>query len=158
MRTIEPKVEARELRVAVIASRFNPPVTQRLLDGCLARLRERGCESVEMMWVPGAFEMPLAARTAAATGRYDALIALGAVIRGDTSHFDYVCRAVTDGLGQVSLDASVPVAFGVLTTDTLEQALERAAVPGEPGTNKGVEAADVALEMAGLLRALKGEG
>ncbi len=158
MRTIEPKVEARELRVAVIASRFNPPVAQRLVDGCLARLRERGCESVEMMWVPGAFEIPLAARTAAATGRYDALIALGAVIRGDTSHFDYVCRAVTDGLAQVSLDARVPVAFGVLTTDTLEQALERAAVPGEPGTNKGVEAADVALERAGLLRALNGEG
>ena len=141
--------------MAAVVSRFNHVVSTRLLDGCLARLRELGCEDVDVIWVPGAFEIPLAARTATETGRYDALVALGAVIRGQTSHFDYVCRGVTDGLQRVSLRSGCPVAFGVLTTDTVEQALARAAAPGEPGYNKGAEAAEVALEMASLLTTLR---
>ncbi len=141
--------------MAVVVSRFNHVVSARLLDGCLARLRELGCEDVDVIWVPGAFEIPLAMRTATETGRYDALVALGAVIRGQTSHFDYVCRGVTDGLREVSLRSGCPAAFGVLTTDTVEQALARAAAPGEPGYNKGAEAAEVALEMAGLLTTLR---
>ncbi|MCH6563531.1 MAG: 6,7-dimethyl-8-ribityllumazine synthase [Myxococcales bacterium] len=155
MGTIEAKPQGRGLRVAVVVSRFNHLVSHRLLDGCLARLRELGCEDVDVLWVPGAFELPLATQAAAETGRYDALVAVGAVIRGETSHFDYVCRGVTDGLQQVSLRSGSPVAFGVLTTDTEEQALERAAVPGEPGKNKGAEAAEVALEMASLLATLR---
>jgi 6,7-dimethyl-8-ribityllumazine synthase len=155
MRTIEIKPDGQGLRVAVVVSRFNHVVSARLLDGCLARLRELGCEDVDVIWVPGAFEIPLAMRTATETGRYDALVALGAVIRGQTSHFDYVCRGVTDGLREVSLRSGCPAAFGVLTTDTVEQALARAAAPGEPGYNKGAEAAEVALEMAGLLTTLR---
>jgi len=139
----------------VVVSRFNHPVSHRLLDGCLARLRELGCEDVDVLWVPGAFEIPLAAGAAADTGRYDALVAVGAVIRGETPHFDFVCRGVTDGLQQVSLRVGCPVAFGVLTTDTVEQALQRAADPGGTGKNKGAEAAEVALEMAGLLASLR---
>jgi 6,7-dimethyl-8-ribityllumazine synthase len=155
MRRIEAKLEGTGLRVGVIASRFNHLISHRLLEGCLARLRELGCESVDVVWVPGAFEIPLAARTAAQTQRYDALVAVGAVIRGDTPHFDCVCRGVTDGVGRVSLESGFPVAFGVLTTDTVEQALERAAAPGEPGSNKGAEAAEVALEMASLMAAVR---
>jgi 6,7-dimethyl-8-ribityllumazine synthase len=155
MGKIEVKPKGEGIRVAVIASRFNKRVSIRLFEGCLRRFQELGCEDVDTMWVPGAFEIPLAARTAAQTGRYQALVALGAVIRGETSHFDYVCGGVTDGLGRVILDTGIPVAFGVLTTETVEQALERAAGPGEPGSNKGVEAAEVALEMANLVAALK---
>ena len=157
MRTIEVKLDGAGLRIAVIASRFNQSVSHRLLDGCVARLDELGCQEVDVLWVPGAFEIPLAALQAARTGRYDALVAVGAVIRGDTAHFDYVCRGVTDGLGRVGLECGRPVGFGVLTTDTVEQALERAAVPGEPGSNKGAEAAEVAVEMVGLLAAVKEE-
>ena len=154
MTTIETQRTGNERRVAAVVSRFNHPVSSRLLDGCMARLAEQGCTDVDVLWVPGAFELPLAAQAAAETGRYDAIVVLGAVIRGGTPHFDYVCRAVTDGVRSVTLATRVPIAFGVLTTDTPEQALERAAPPGEPGANKGAEAADVALEMAGLLDAL----
>ncbi len=155
MRTIEAKPKGQGVRVAVVVSRFNHSVSQRLLDGCLTRLRELGCDEVDVLWVPGAFEIPLATQAAAETGRYDALVAVGAVIRGETPHFDYVCRGVTDGLQQVSLRSGSPVAFGVLTTDTVEQALKRAVAPGEPGKNKGAEAAEVALEMASLLTTLR---
>ncbi len=154
MAPIETQRTGNERRVAAVVSRFNHRVSSRLLDGCTARLAEQGCTDVDVLWVPGAFELPLAAQAAAETGRYDAIVVLGAVIRGGTPHFDYVCRAVTDGVLSVTLATRVPIAFGVLTTDTPEQALERAARPGEPGANKGAEAADVALEMAGLLDAL----
>ena len=154
MQTIETSLDGRALRVGVVVARFNHLITRRLLDGCERRLRELGCESLEVMWVPGAFELPLAAQQAAGSGRYDALVAIGAVVRGGTPHFDYVCRAVTDGLREVALAARLPVAFCVLTTDTVEQALERAAAPGEPGVNNGVAAAEVAVEMARLLTQL----
>ena len=150
MRTLETTLDASALRIGIVAARFNHPVTRRLVEGCGARLAELGCESVDVMWVPGAFEIPLAAQAAARSGDYDALVALGAVVRGDTPHFDYVCQGVTDGVRQVGLECGLPVAFGVLTVETVEQALERAAAPGEPGSNKGAEAAEVAVEMASL--------
>ncbi len=156
MSTLEIEVDGRGRRIAVVVSRFNHPVSRRLLDGCTARLKEAGCAEVDVLWVPGAFEIPLAAQSAAETGRYHAIVALGAVIRGDTAHFDVVCRAVTDGVRDVNLRTRVPVAFGVATTNTLEQALERAVREGEPGRNLGAEAAEAALEMAGLLEALGG--
>ena len=150
MRTFETEIDGRDRRIAVVAGRFNHPITRRLLDGCSERLKEAGCSEVDVLWVPGAFEIPLAAQTAARTGRYDAVVALAAVIRGGTPHFDYVCRAVADGVQQVGLETGVPVAFGVLTTENVEQALDRASAPGE-GRNIGAEAAEVALEMAALL-------
>jgi 6,7-dimethyl-8-ribityllumazine synthase len=151
----ESRLDGRGVRVGVVVSRFNHPLSRRLLEACAARLDELGCESVDVMWVPGAFEIPLTARAAGESGRYDALVALGVVIRGDTPHFDYVCRAVTDGCREVGLGLGLPLAFGVLTTETVEQALERAAAPDEPGSNKGADAADVAVEMAQLLAAVK---
>jgi 6,7-dimethyl-8-ribityllumazine synthase len=149
--TYEIELDGRGLRVGVLASRFNHPITRRLLDACETRLAELGVDAVEVAWVPGAFELPLAARAAAESGRYDALITLGVVIRGGTPHFDYVCRGVTDGVAEVSRSTRLPIAFGVLTTDDVEQALARAVRPGEPGSNKGAEAAEVAIEMARLL-------
>jgi 6,7-dimethyl-8-ribityllumazine synthase len=146
--------DAGPLRFAVVVSRFNHLVSVRLLEGCTAELRRRGiaAEDVDVAWVPGAFEIPQAARTLADTRRYDAIIALGVVIRGGTPHFDYVCQGVTDGVREVMRDTGVPVAFGVLTTDDVEQALDRAG--GERG-NKGRDAASVAVEMARLLPAFR---
>ena len=155
MRTIETRLDARGLRVAAVVGRFNHLITARLLEGCAERLVELGCESFDVLWVPGAFEIPFAAQRAARTGRYDGLVAVGAVVRGDTPHFDYVCQGVTDGVGRVSLAENLPFAFCVLTTETVEQALERAAKPGEPGCNKGAEAAEVVVEMVNLARALE---
>jgi 6,7-dimethyl-8-ribityllumazine synthase len=139
--------------VAVVVARFNHLVSRRLLEGCVAELDRRGCGpgDVHVAWVPGAFEIPLAARRLAASGRYDAVVTLGAVIRGGTPHFDYVCRAVTDGVREVMRDTGVPVAFGVLTTDDASQALERA---GGAEGHKGREAALAAIEMACLSRSL----
>ena len=148
-------LDGRGLRVCVIAARFNEPITRRLMEGCEERLRELGVDTVELSWVPGAFELPLAARVAAESGRFDALVTLGVVIRGDTPHFDYVCRGVTDGVAEVSRETRVPVAFGVLTTEDTEQALVRATRAGEPGCNKGTEAAEVAIEMARLVARLQ---
>jgi 6,7-dimethyl-8-ribityllumazine synthase len=156
VRTVETRLEGAGLRVGIVAARFNHLITRRLVDGCEARLRELGCASIDLMWVPGAFEIPLAAQGAARTGSYDVLVALGAVVRGETPHFDYVCRAATDGVRQVSLESGLPIAFGVLTVETVEQALARAAKPGEAGSNKGAEAAEVAVEMARLLAGLDG--
>jgi 6,7-dimethyl-8-ribityllumazine synthase len=144
------EIDAARLRFAVVVSRFNHLVSVRLLEGCLSELARRGAdgEDVHVAWVPGAFELPLAARALAASKRYDAIVALGVVIRGGTPHFEFVCRGVTDGVQAAMRDSGVPVAFGVLTTDDLEQALARAG--GEHG-NKGAEAALVAIEMARLL-------
>ncbi len=156
MRTIETRLEARGLRVAAVVARFNHLITARLLEGCSQRLAELGCEALDVLWVPGAFEIPLAAQRAARTGNYDGLVAIGAVVRGDTPHFDYVCQGVTDGVGRVALSENLPIAFCVLTTETIEQALERAAKPEEPGCNKGAEAAEVVVEMVNLARAVEG--
>jgi 6,7-dimethyl-8-ribityllumazine synthase len=150
VRLYETGVTAADLRFGVVVSRFNHLISVRLLEGCTAELSRRGAGEgdVHVAWVPGAFELPSAARALAVSGRYDALIALGVVVRGGTPHFDYVCSGVTDGIQQVMRDTGVPVAFGVLTTDDVDQALARAG--GDAG-NKGEEAAQVAIEMARLL-------
>lgn len=150
MRFYESRLDAAQLRFAVVVSRFNHLVSVRLLEGCTAELTRRGAasEDVHVAWVPGAYELPLAARALASSGRYDAVVTLGVVIRGGTPHFEFVCRGVTDGVQAAMRDTGVPVAFGVLTTDDLEQALERA---GGPHGNKGAEAALCAIEMARLL-------
>ena len=141
------------LRIGIVVARFNHLISARLLEGAVDELVRAGTkpEDVHVAWVPGAFEIPLAARELARSGRYHALVTLGAVIRGGTPHFDYVCRGVTDGLRDVMQATGVPVAFGVLTTDDVDQALERAG--GKDG-HKGVEAAQAALEMAHLRAAL----
>ena len=140
-------------RFAVVASRFNAEVTERLLDGAVTTLREHGVpdDHVTVVQVPGAFEIPITAKRLAATGRYEAIIALGAVVRGETPHFDYVAGECTRGIGEAALAEDVPVIFGVLTTDTEDQALARA---GGAHGNKGCEAALAGLEMVTLLRRL----
>jgi 6,7-dimethyl-8-ribityllumazine synthase len=152
-RTIEGEVSARGRRVAIVASRYNDLIVASLVKGASATWLERGggAGDLAVIRVPGAFELPLAARKLAASGRYHAVVALGCVIRGDTPHFEYVAGAAARGLQQVGLETGVPVAFGVLTVDTLEQALERAATGAG---NKGGEAMDSALEMAALLSQL----
>lgn len=156
MKVFESSTDASRLRFAVVVSRFNHLICARLLEGCTAELVRCGAREadIHVAWVPGAFEIPQAARALAASGRYDAIVALGAVIRGGTPHFEYVCDAVTVGVLEVMRDTSVPVAFGVLTTDDAEQALSRAG--GEDG-NKGTEAARAAIEMARLLPQLSKE-
>jgi 6,7-dimethyl-8-ribityllumazine synthase len=137
---------------AIVVARFNDFITSRLLDGALDTLRRHGVDTdarATVVWTPGAYEMPLVTQKMAASGKYDVIIGLGCVIRGGTPHFDYVAGEVSKGLAQVSLQTGVPVAFGVLTTDTIEQAIERA---GTKMGNKGAEAALAALEMVGLLR------
>jgi 6,7-dimethyl-8-ribityllumazine synthase len=154
MKVFAAAPESGPLRFAIVVSRFNHLVSVRLLEGATDELQQRGVatDDVDIAWVPGAFEIPQAARALADTRRYHAVIALGVVIRGGTPHFDYVCRGVTDGVREVMRDTGVPVAFGVLTTDDVEQALDRAG--GEHG-NKGRDAAQVAVEMARLLPALR---
>jgi 6,7-dimethyl-8-ribityllumazine synthase len=156
-RTIEGGLGPPRGRVGIIVSRFNGLITRALLDGALDGLRRHGVDTdtVDVAWVPGAFEIPLAARKMADSGRYACLIALGAVIRGATPHFDYVAGEAARGVAAASRDTGVPVIFGVLTTDTIEQAVERA---GTKAGNKGWDAALAALEMAGLLAALDGDG
>ncbi len=150
MKTYETQVDARGLRIAVVVARFNHLLCARLLEGCVGELERRGvCPGdVHVAWVPGAFEIPLAARAFATSGRYDAIVTLGVVVRGGTPHFEYVCRGVTDGVQAVMRDTSLPVAFGVLTVDDVQQAWDRAG--GSEG-NKGAEAALAAVEMARLL-------
>lgn len=149
-RVIEGEPNGTRRRVAIVVSRFNEFVNRMMLDSALQTLLEQGVadEDVTVVWVPGAVEIPIAAQRLGATSRYDAVIAIGCIIRGGTPHFDYVCDAVTRGVGRVALDTGVPIVFGVLTTDTTEQALERAdAAKG----NKGREFALGALEMADLM-------
>ena len=142
------------VRIGIVLARFNEAVTGRLLEGALTALRERGVadDAIDVATVPGAFELPLAAQRLAVAGRYAAVIALGAVVRGETPHFDFVAGEAASGLCRTALLNDLPVAFGVLTTDTMEQALERA---GGTHGNKGYDAAMTALEMAGLLHAIK---
>ena len=153
-KVIEGKLDASGLKFGVIVSRFNNFVTDRLLEGALDALKMHGAadENIDVVRVPGAFEIPLMAEKLAAGGKYDALVCLGAVIRGDTPHFDYIAEAVTGGLGRVMLNHRLPVAFGVLTTNNVEQAMERAGAKME---NKGFESALTAIEMARLNRTVK---
>ena len=152
-RVLEGQLSAKGLKVALVVSRFNDFLTRRLLEGAVDALRRHGAEddNLTTVWTPGSFELPLAAKKLAESGRYDAIVALGAIIRGATPHFDYVAGEVTKGLAQVSLASGLPVAFGVLTCDTLEQAVERA---GTKSGNKGFDAALSAMEMADLFKAL----
>jgi 6,7-dimethyl-8-ribityllumazine synthase len=151
--TIEGSLQGKDLRVAVIAARFNDHIVEPLLRGAVDALTRHGTAhgNIDIVRVPGAFELPVAARKLALSQRYDALIALGAVIRGGTPHFDYVAGECAAGLARVATDTGVPVAFGVLTTDTVQQATDRAG--GKDG-NKGADAALSAIEMANVLRRL----
>jgi 6,7-dimethyl-8-ribityllumazine synthase len=153
MTTYEGMLNGKGLRFALIVGRFNELISTRLREGALDSLRrhEVADDDIDVAWVPGAFEMPLVAQRLAASGKYDAIICLGAVIRGGTPHFEYVAAEAAKGIAKVSLDSGLPVVFGVLTTDTIEQAVERA---GTKGGNKGFAAATTALEMASLLRTL----
>jgi 6,7-dimethyl-8-ribityllumazine synthase len=156
MKTVEGNLVAGGARFGIVVSRFNSFVVESLLEGVLDTLRRHGAEdsAIEIVRVPGAFEIPLAAQRMAAGRKYDAIIAVGAVIRGGTPHFDYVAGECVKGLAQVSLSHDVPVSFGVLTVDTIEQAIERA---GTKAGNKGVEAALSAIEMVNVLGKLRAE-
>ena len=153
MNVFEGKLVSEGLRVGIVCARFNEFITAKLLDGALDGLKRHGVEDadISVAWVPGAFEIPLAAQKMAGSGHYDAVICLGAVIRGSTSHYDYVCSEVSKGVAQTALLTGVPVLFGVLTTDSIEQAIERA---GTKAGNKGFACAESAIEMANLLRGL----
>ena len=153
MTTFEGKLSGKGMKFALVVGRFNEMISTRLYEGALDCLRRHDVREadVDAAWVPGAFEMPLVAARLAGSGRYDAVICVGAVIRGGTPHFEYVAAEAAKGIAKVTLDTGVPVAFGVLTTDTVEQAVERA---GTKGGNKGWSAAATALEMANLLRTL----
>ncbi|MBM4234898.1 MAG: 6,7-dimethyl-8-ribityllumazine synthase [Firmicutes bacterium] len=149
MKTIEGKLVARDYRFGIVVSRFNEFISGHLLSGALDCLKRHEADEgkIEIIWVPGAFEIPFAAKKAVLSKRYDAVICLGAVIRGSTPHFDYVASEVAKGVAQVSLESGMPVIFGVITSDTLEQAIERA---GSKAGNKGWQAAAAAIEMADL--------
>lgn len=151
---VEGKLTAEGLRFGIVVGRFNSFIGERLLEGALDALVRHGADDqqITVARVPGAFEIPLTAKKMAETGKYEALICLGAVIRGSTPHFDYVCAEVSKGVAHVSLDAGIPVAFGVLTTDTIEQAIERA---GTKAGNKGFDAAMTVIETANLYREMK---
>lgn len=148
---IEGNITAKGLRFAIVASRFNEFITSKLLEGALDMLRRHGAaeNAVDVVWVPGAFEIPLAAKKLASCGKYDAVICVGAVIRGATSHYDYVCSEVSKGVAQAALTTGVPVIFSVVTTENIEQAVERA---GTKAGNKGADGAMAAMEMANLLK------
>ncbi|MDL5376515.1 6,7-dimethyl-8-ribityllumazine synthase [Exiguobacterium mexicanum] len=151
MHTIEGNLVGKGLKVGIVVGRFNDLITMRLLDGAKDALKRHGVEQddVELAFVPGAFELPLVAKKMAMSKKYDAVITLGAVIRGATPHFDYVCSEAAKGVAQASYQSEVPVIFGVLTTETIEQAIERA---GTKAGNKGWEAATAAIEMANLMK------
>ncbi len=152
---IEGDLVATGARVAVLASRFNHFIVDRLVEGAIDCLRRHGAAEVTIVRAPGAWELPMVCRTLAQSGRYDAIVAVGAVIRGGTPHFDYVAGEVTKGLAMVSMESGVPVALGVITTENIEQAIERA---GTKAGNKGWEAALSVIEMISLQKALKRHG
>jgi len=151
VKTHEGNLIAKGLRFGIVVGRFNEFISSKLLGGAIDALARHGGDTgdIEVAWVPGAFEIPLAAQKLAVSQRFDAVICLGAVIRGSTPHFDYVAAEVSKGIAKVSLDAGIPVVFGVLTTDTIEQAIERS---GTKAGNKGYDAAVTAIEMANLLK------
>ncbi|MCI9149454.1 MAG: 6,7-dimethyl-8-ribityllumazine synthase [Lachnospiraceae bacterium] len=153
MKIYEGKLVSEQIKIGIVAARFNEFITSKLLAGAIDGLKRENVseDDIEVAWVPGAFEIPLIASKMANSGRYDAVICLGAVIRGSTSHYDYVCSEVSKGIAQTSLSSSLPILFGVLTTDTIEQAIERA---GTKAGNKGFECAQGAIEMVNLIRSL----
>lgn len=149
MRTLEGKVVAREIKVGIVAARFNEFIVSKLVSGCVDGLVRHNVsdDDITLAWVPGAFEIPLMASKLAKSGKYDAVICLGAVIRGSTTHYDYVCSEVSKGIANVSLNTDIPVMFGVITTENIEQAIERA---GTKAGNKGYDCAVGAIEMINL--------
>ena len=151
MKVLEGKLVSDKIKIGIVASRFNEFITSKLIGGALDGLKRHDVndDDIELAWVPGAFEIPLIASKMAKSGNYDAVICLGAVIRGSTSHYDYVCNEVSKGIAAVSLETGVPVMFGVLTTDNIEQAIERA---GTKAGNKGYDCALSAIEMVNLIR------
>ena len=151
IKVLEGNLNAEGLKFGVIVARFNEFITSKLLGGTLDALKRHGAieDNIEIAWVPGAFEIPMVAKKMAFSKKYDAVICLGAVIRGSTSHYDLVCAEVTKGIAHVGLDSNVPTIFGIVTTDTIEQAVERA---GTKSGNKGFDAAVSAIEMANLLK------
>ena len=153
-KVFEGKLDGSGLRIGIVASRFNHLITGQLLDGALDRLRRSNVpeKSTDVCWVPGAFEVPRAVKEMATTGRYDGILALAAVIRGATPHFEYVASEISKGIARISLEADVPVTFGVITADTIEQALERA---GTKSGNKGADAAEGLIEMISVLRQVR---
>ncbi|WP_276857101.1 6,7-dimethyl-8-ribityllumazine synthase [Intestinimonas timonensis] len=154
MKTLEGKLVAKGIRVGIVAARFNEFITSKLLSGAMDGLVRHDVqeEDIHVAWVPGAFEIPLIASKMAKSGKYDAVICLGAVIRGSTSHYDYVCNEVSKGIAAVGLDSGIPVLFGVLTTENIEQAIERA---GTKAGNKGYDCALSAIEMVNLIREIE---
>lgn len=154
MKTLEGKLVAKEIKVGIVAARFNEFITSKLLSGAVDGLVRHDVkdEDITVAWVPGAFEIPLIASKMANSSKYDVIICLGAVIRGTTDHYDYVCSEVSKGIAQVSLSCNIPVMFGVLTTDTIEQAIERA---GTKAGNKGYDCAVSAIEMVNLICAIE---
>ncbi len=154
MKIYEGKLVSQNIKVGIVVARFNEFITSKLLAGAIDGLKRENVneEDIDVAWVPGAFEIPLIAKKMANSKKYDAVICLGAVIRGATSHYDYVCSEVSKGIAQVSLGAEIPVMFGVLTTDTIEQAVERA---GTKAGNKGFECAQGAIEMVNLIKNLQ---
>lgn len=151
MKTLEGNLVSKEIRVGIVVARFNEFITSKLLGGAMDGLLRHNVaeDDIHVAWVPGAFEIPLVASKMAKSGKYDAVICLGAVIRGATSHYDYVCNEVSKGVASISLENDIPVMFGVLTTDNIEQAIERA---GSKSGNKGYDCALGAIEMVNLLR------
>ena len=151
MNVLEGKLTAKGMKVAIVVARFNEFITSKLMGGAVDCLVRHECadEDITIVWVPGAFEVPLAAKKLAATGKYDAIICLGAVIRGATPHFDYVCAEASKGIAHVSMEDNLPVAFGILTTENIQQAVERA---GTKAGNKGVDAAMTVIEMVNLFK------
>ena len=151
MKTDEGSLDGTGLKIAVVVGRFNEFINERLLDGAVSALKRHGVDEndIEVVWVPGAYEIPLATKKLAETNKYDALVTLGSVIRGATPHFEYVSGEVSSGVASVSKETGVPAIFGVLTTDTIEQAIERA---GTKAGNKGYDCAIAAIEMANLLK------
>ncbi|MBO4913031.1 MAG: 6,7-dimethyl-8-ribityllumazine synthase [Butyrivibrio sp.] len=151
MKVYEGNLVSEKIKVGIVVARFNEFITSKLLGGAVDALKRENVndDDIEVAWVPGAFEIPLIADKMAKSGKYDAVICLGAVIRGSTSHYDYVCAEVSKGVAQVSLNNGIPVMFGVLTTDTIEQAIERA---GTKAGNKGFECGQGAIEMVNLIR------
>lgn len=151
MKTFEGKLVSENIKVGIVAGRFNELITSKLLSGAIDGLKRHDVreEDIDVAWVPGAFEIPLIASKMTAKGAYDAVICLGAVIRGSTSHYDYVCSEVSKGIAQVSMNTGIPVMFGILTTENIEQAIERA---GTKSGNKGFDCAVGAIEMVNLIR------
>ncbi|MGN1146577.1 MAG: 6,7-dimethyl-8-ribityllumazine synthase [Acetatifactor sp.] len=154
MKVYEGKLVSREIKIGIVAARFNEFITSKLVSGAMDGLLRHDVkeEDIHVAWVPGAFEIPLIASKMAKSGKYDAIICLGAVVRGSTSHYDYVCSEVSKGIASVSLASDIPVMFGVLTTDNLEQAIERA---GTKAGNKGYDCALGAIEMVNLIREIE---